>query len=197
MFSGTFYNDLSAIVGQDGTIITAADENHETYSLLTSWFTSALTNYMQDAGSDSNEDGKVTYNEALDRVKKEGGVLPNLGRPKSYSIPTLSEWKQIFVSLLLMSLVMGFVPAQSFAFSHSARCGMILRNAANCLVFDRQLFHTVCKRVIIAAALGLAGAFILFGNVSMLDIAGTLLCTPLVAYILHRVISAFNDPEGA
>ena len=192
-FSGTFYNDLSAIVGQDGTIITAADENHETHSLLTSWFTSALTKYMQDADSDSNEDGKVTYDEALDRVKKEGGLLPNLGRPKSVSIPTLSEWKQIFLTLVMLSLIMGFLKPNSPKVGLGNTAALAYFGAANYITFKKELYYKAMAWTAFTVVLGLAGGMFLFGPISMLDITGTLFCAPLVAYIFHLLLLFWRD----
>ncbi len=195
-YSGSFYDDLSCVVGQNGTVITSADENHESRYFFSSFFTSTFSNYMQDADSDSNQDGKVTYDEALSRLKTEGGWLPNMGHPKSANIPTLSEWKQIFLTLLMLSLVMGFMQNRFPAFGLSNGSTMLRFNGANLLVFNRHVYYSVLRWVGFVVALGLAGATVIFGHVSMLDIAGTLFCAPLVAYILHLVISFIHDYKG-
>ena len=196
-YSGKFYNDLKQVVGEDGTAMTSTDENHTSryFWFGSSFYSSTLTNYMEDPDTDKNSDGKVTYDEALDRLKSEGGWLPNLGHPKSASIPTLSEWKKIFLTLLMLSFVVGFTrnTHSTHAFSSSSTMFRII--GPNMLAFNSQLFYSVLKWVGVVVILGLAGATVIFGHVSVLDITGTLFCAPLVAYILHLVFSFVHDIE--
>lgn len=164
------------------------------------YFTEDLSDFMEDQASDTNGDGLVDYREGVARVLKDGSSEAKQGKPQitsgSASIPTLSEWKQIFLTLLMLSLVMGFVGNQSpklcmgnVGIMHCARISRLI-------VLDRQLFPTVMQWVSAAVVLGLAGATLLFGSVSMLDIVGTLFCAPLVAYIVHLVVLAVGEYSG-
>ncbi len=192
-YSGTFYNDLSGVVGQDGTVITSTDENHVSRYFTESFFTGKLSDYLQDAETDENGDGKVTYIEAMGRVKRAGGWLPNLGHPKSISIPTLSEWKQIFLTLLMLSLVMGFMRDRSSALSVSTGSVSLKPPYANLLAFNRHIYTFALKWVGGIVVLGIAGVIVVSGHLKVIDLFGTLFCAPLVAYILHLVMSLVHD----
>jgi hypothetical protein len=103
------------------------------------------------------------------------------------AIPTLSEWKQIFLTLLMLSLVMGFVPARSSRYNLNG--GAISGIAGvNMIVFNKQVFVSVMKWIGLAVVLGLISAKVIIGHLSILDITGTFFCAPLVGYILHLMI---------
>ncbi len=187
-YSGTFYNDLLSVVRPNGSAITATDENHKAKYLFSSFFTSTLSNYMENSNTDKNSDGKVSYYEALDRLKKEGGLLPNIGHPKSISIPTLSEWKQIFWTLIMLSLLMGFRHKTHSETTLSNWDTMLRITDSSFLAFNRHAYSIVLKWAGVVTVLGLTGAKVVTGNLQLLDIIGTLFCVPLVAYILHLLI---------
>jgi hypothetical protein len=115
---------------------------------------------------------------------------------ESTAIPTLSEWKQIFLTLIMLSLVMGSVRKTHNTFVLPKGNTMLRITVANLLAFNKQLFCSVLKWVGIVVVLELTGATVIYGHVNMLDIIGTLFCAPLVAYILHLVISFMHDYEG-
>jgi hypothetical protein len=111
----------------------------------------------------------------------------------SYSIPTLSEWKQIFLTLIMLSLVMGFM-RKTHPKAALSNGGTILSiTDSNFLAFNRHVYNSALKWVGVVVVLGLAGATVIFGHVSALDITGTLFCAPLVAYILHLMIFFIHD----
>lgn len=116
-----------------------------------------------------------------------GSVNPIYKKKSVASIPTLSQWKKIFLTLLMLSLLMGFIPARSSRYNLN---GEMMSGIAevNMIVFNKQLFWTVMKWVCFAAIWGLINIKILWCNVSTLDITGTVFCSPLVAYILHLII---------
>ena len=196
-YSGTFYNDLSAVVGQNGTVITSTDSDHSAYSLWNSWFTSALTGAMQNSNADTNNDGKVDYSEALNWVKTNGGWLPNIGNPKStVSIPTLSEWKQIFFTLLMLSMVMGFNTNRVSELSRLRLNSLFKVSFFNLIIFKKRLFLKIQKWTFIATALFIIANHILINSISTLDIAGILLCSPLLTYIIHLLILFMDEYES-
>ena len=99
------------------------------------------------------------------------------------------------MTLLILSLVMGVIPTRLRAFSlysvntvHTAH-GMYV-------VLNRQIFYLLLKWIGLATVLGLAGATVVFGRVSIPDMIGTVFCAPLAAYILHLVILFIRDHEG-
>ncbi len=111
----------------------------------------------------------------------------------SQNIPTLSEWKQICLTLIMLSLVMGFMrktnPTAVFATD-----GTTLRiTDTNFLVFNRHIYTSALKWVSVVVVLGLTGITVVSGHLNTVDILGTLFCAPLVAYILHLMISFIHD----
>jgi hypothetical protein len=113
---------------------------------------------------------------------------PNDGAPEIEGIPTLSEWKQIFLTLLILSLVVGFMRTTHPRYSFSNSSTMLMITNTKIFAFNRYIYNFVFKWVGFVVILGLTGYTILFGHVSFLDIVGTLFCTPLVAYILHLIV---------
>jgi hypothetical protein len=113
----------------------------------------------------------------------------------SHSIPTLSEWKQIFLTLFMLSLVMGFIYKSTSkpTFSNNSS----LTNLSNFLIFDVELYKKVAKWIGVVVVLALAGATAIFGHMAVLDIMGALFCMPLVAYIIHLVIMFIRDYQYA
>jgi len=113
----------------------------------------------------------------------------------SLSIPTLSEWKQIFLTLIMLSLVMGFMRKTPPIFALSNSSAMFRITGVNFLAFNKYVYNSVLKLVGFVAVLGLAGTIVIFGHVSILDITGTLFCTPLVGYIIHLLVLIKRDYE--
>jgi hypothetical protein len=129
------------------------------------------------------ENGTITFGQ-----NSQGG--------SSYSIPTLSEWKQIFLTLIMLSLVMGFMRKTHPTVASSNGCTMLRITDVNFLAFNRHVYTAVLKWVGVAVVLGIVGVTVVFGHLNMVDIIGTLLCAPLIAYILHLMISFTHDYKG-
>jgi hypothetical protein len=111
------------------------------------------------------------------------------------SIPTLSQWKKIFLTLIMLSLVMGFMRIQSPKLSFPNGGSLNEFNISSSLIFEPKLYMSVLKWVGVVVVLGLSGVTVVFNHVSILDIFGTLFCMPLVAYILHLVFLFIADFE--
>ena len=103
--------------------------------------------------------------------------------------------EKIFLTLLMLSLVMEFIPNQfkTTAFSNGITISRI--TCVNALAFNRHLYSFAFKWVGIIVVLGLSGITIIFGHISALNITGTLFCASLVAYILHLIFSFIHDFE--
>ena len=152
---------------------------------------------MENNNSDTNSDGLVDYREGVARVMKDGSSEAKQGKPQitsgSASIPTLSEWKQIFLTLLMLCLVMGFVGNQSPKLYKGNVGIMHCTGISRLIVFERAVFFTAMQWIGTAVIWGLAVATALWGSVSMLDIVGTLFCATVVAYIVHLVVLAVGE----
>lgn len=165
------------------------------------YFTETFAGYLTDPSADANNDGKVSYEEAYNKVKtdtSDKGIKANKGKPvyQSYRdmvIPTLSEWKQIFLTLLMMSLVMGYIRSQSPGLA-AVSCGGLQIVPGVWMAFDKRLYLSVLKWTGLVVVSGLSAITAIFGPVSSLDIAGTLCCAPLVAYIVHLAVPS-GDAE--
>jgi hypothetical protein len=120
---------------------------------------------------------------------------PNDGAPELKSIPTLSEWKQIFLTLIMLSLVMGFMRKTHPKAALSNGGTMLRITDSNFLAFNRHIYTSALKWVGVVVLVGLAGVAVVSGHLKMVDLLGTLFCAPLVAYILHLIISFIHDFE--
>jgi hypothetical protein len=99
-------------------------------------------------------------------------------------IPTVSEWGLIVLALLLAS---GFTLVWS---GHPATA--TASGPGDTLVpplFVAGVFWRVLAGVVLAALVGLAGAFALQGEVAAVDVGGVLLCAVLLAFLLHHWIA--------
>jgi len=114
----------------------------------------------------------------------------------SYPIPTLSEWKQIFLALVMLSLVMGFMRKTHPKAALSYGGTMLRITDSNFLAFNRHIYTSALKWVGVVVVFGLAGVAVVADHLKIVDLLGTLFCAPLVAYILHLMISFVHDSQG-
>jgi len=110
------------------------------------------------------------------------------------AIPTLSEWKRIFLTLLMMSLVMGFARSRPSRLAFSS--GGLHVASGVYLALDKRLYLSVLKWTGLVTVSGLSAVAAIFGPVSALDLTGTLCCAPLAAYIIHLVITRGDSEES-
>lgn len=121
-----------------------------------------------------------------------GEINTKYKRVTNIPIPTLSEWKRIFLTLLMMSLVMGFARSRLSGLALSS--GGLHVAFGVCLALDKRLYLSALKWTGLVTVSGLAAVMAIFGPVSALDLTGTLCCAPLAAYIIHLVIP-WGDTE--
>jgi len=117
-----------------------------------------------------NQDGSSSYNTS------------------SSSIPTLSEWKRIFLILFLIS--------SSFAFiRHRQHASPSLENSINSMVqyqwgdaiFEDKNYNNLTKWCGSAMILGALLIGIFYQEITLLDIVGILICAPFFAYIMNVI----------
>jgi hypothetical protein len=89
---------------------------------------------------------------------------PDDGAPEIESIPTLSEWKQIFLTLIMLSLVMGFMRKTHPKAALSYGGTMLRITDSNFLAFNRHVYTSALKRVGVVVVLGLAGVTVASGH---------------------------------
>ena len=204
-YDGTLVDEIES-TGVADIIITATDGEHPAkgrgYWILTSGgsFIKELTEHWQ------NGQEQIPITDAYYNVVNADCALwdiwcmdakeqgPTIDYGPSASIPTLSEWKKIFLSLLMLCLVMGFATSRSgrYAISHN----IVSNNSViNKPAFEQRIFYTALKWVLSAVVLCITGAIVLKGYIDVLDIFGTLFCAPLVAYIIHLVVLCKCDDD--
>jgi|GEM_PF-4584820 len=104
------------------------------------------------------------------------------------TVPTLSEWGRIIMFLLLSASGLSFVllrhprPAFSSSFGLSGLVGIHLGRA-----FDLRTFSKVLALTWGVILIG-AGATWIFGSITALDLAGSLICGAILAFIAHLFI---------
>jgi hypothetical protein len=111
-------------------------------------------------------------------------------------VPTLSEWGVMIMALLLLSagtllITKGLPVMVEVALGGS---GVSPRVIVKPLFVPRVL----CKVLAVMLALvllGFSATVWLFGSISATDIGGSLLCTMIIAYIVHLVIAVAKDPK--
>ena len=106
----------------------------------------------------------------------------------SQSIPTLSEWKQIFLTLLMLSFVMAFIYRHQPGLTSNAVSFRTQSAQLQPKSFCFKLFQKVMSSILLLVALGFSAAILLQCNLSSVDIVGTLFCAPVFGYIIHLVI---------
>jgi hypothetical protein len=114
------------------------------------------------------------------QVVPGGGVLI---KASFLAVPTLSEWGMIFMTLLLLvagTIVWGYRAHLAPAGGTSAAELIVTRSPLFPALFGRTLAATAA-----AAIVGLACASWIVGDLAIHDVAGVLLCAPLLAYLLH------------
>lgn len=176
--------------------LAAGESGKLTYRVIDNGTTSSKIklNFSLSSGADSsflptawNVTG-ISINYSDDNSGNNGG-----------SIPTLSEWKQLFLTLFMIALVMGYNPrlSKDLRLNLSGTLSRRVNLSVGHLTFNKQLFYYTMKMVLSISFLGIIGAAILFGQVKILDIAGTFICAPLTAYILHLLIFFIKTRQNA
>ena len=111
-------------------------------------------------------------------------------------IPTLSEWKRIFLTLFIVASGIAFMRYRQYApaqFVEGLDKSKPIRGAA---IFEGASFRQISIWCSISAIIGMILILILYGKVTSLDILGIIICSPLLAYILNAAyIWNFGKPK--
>ena len=107
--------------------------------------------------------------------------------------PTLPQWGLIALPLLLLTAGTIVIGRRQVAMAGTEGSLAQLSRSLGSPLFVRDLFLKTLAGTLALAIAGLAVAIWLFGSVSSLDLAGTLVCAVIVAYIAHLWIVTVRD----
>jgi hypothetical protein len=117
----------------------------------------------------------------------------------STSIPTLSEWKRIFLVLFIMSSSIAFIRHRKYvSVATESTNNSINKFQWGKAVFENNNYQMVFKWNGAAIILGtlLIGMSLIgmsYQKITFLDIIGLLICSPLLAYIINAIYFEFKD----
>jgi len=102
------------------------------------------------------------------------------------TVPTLSEWGLIILSLLTLTLVMLFMGRREMAVAgvgpvNNPGLYSIIQSAP----FSRALYFKILSICLLAAIAGFAVIHVVIGTNGILDLMGTVACSLIVAYMIY------------
>jgi hypothetical protein len=111
------------------------------------------------------------------------------------TVPTLSEWGLIILSLLTLTLVMLFMGRRELAVAGAGRANAGLYSLIQSAPFSRALYFKILSICLLAAIGGFAVVDIFIGKNGLFDVMGTVACSFILAYIIHLYMEfdRFND----
>lgn len=110
-------------------------------------------------------------------------------------VPTLTEWGLILMSLLLATAGTIFILQRRWAMEELAVVNGGIQSDRRMLprLFVPRVFGKALAATIVFVSVGLAVSVRLLGNLSALDIGGTMLCALIFAYVTHLLIVTTNN----
>ncbi len=101
------------------------------------------------------------------------------------TVPTLSEWGLIILSLLTLTLVMLFMGRREVAVAGAGRVNEGLYSIIQNAPFSRSLYFGILSLCLLVAIAGFAVVHVLVGTNGLLDLMGTVACSLIVAYMIY------------
>ena len=98
-------------------------------------------------------------------------------------IPTVSEWGRIIMALLLITAAAIAIRRRAVQVGNSV--GVATMSRSDQVLFAPSLFLKTLLMTVALVTLGLAITRLAFGSLPLRDVIGTLLCVPVVAYLVH------------
>ena len=124
------------------------------------------------------------------------GTINTIYKKVSVPIPTLSEWKRIFLTLFIVASGIAFMRYRQYApaqFVEGLDKSKPIRGAA---IFEGASFRQISIWCSISAIIGMILILILYGKVTSLDILGIIICSPLLAYILNAAYMELRQTKN-
>ena len=113
------------------------------------------------------------------------------------AIPTLSEWKQIFYTLIMLSLVMGFMHSQGRKHAFLSDIRGYRKNYLHLISFNKLIYLKILRFVGSSGIIVLIIIKVIGSSIGLIDLIGSIFCLPLVAYIIHLIILFKDDYENS
>lgn len=101
------------------------------------------------------------------------------------TVPTLSEWGLIILSLLTLTLVMLFMGRRDLAVAGAGRVNQGLYSIIQHAPFSRTAYFKILSLCLLAAVAGFAVIHVVVGTNGLLDLMGTIACSMIVAYMVY------------
>lgn len=101
------------------------------------------------------------------------------------TVPTLSEWGLIILSLLTMTLAMLFIRTKELAVAGGKNIDMGLYSVIQGAPFSKKLYLKILSVCLLVAIAGFAVIEALIGTNGLLDMMGTIACSFIVAYVVY------------
>lgn len=198
-YDGALVDELQE-TGVVDTLVTATDGEHPAHGwdfvvyTIGGSFSKKLSDFWQD-GTDTTtlEEAyeKVIYEECAwwdiicKEVKEQGPTINHSGP----GIPSLSEWKRIFLILFLISSSFAFIRYREHSLASATLIGESLSGKQwGKAIFENGNRRSIAKwhvRAIIAGTI-LVGIF--YREITFLDVIGILVCSPFLAYIMQVLL---------
>ncbi len=106
--------------------------------------------------------------------------------PTVESVPTLSEWGLIFMSILLMTV--GTLKIASTTFAGIGNLNIQVEVSSYKLPFNKRSYTQAMILTVLLTCLGFVSSMILTGDIAFSDWIGTTITAPLFAYFVHLII---------
>jgi hypothetical protein len=101
------------------------------------------------------------------------------------TVPTLSEWGLIILSLLTLTLVMLFMGRRELAVAGAGSMNQGLYSVIQNAPFSKALYFKILSICLLTAIAGFAVIHVLIGTNGLLDLMGTVACSLIVAYMVY------------
>ena len=113
------------------------------------------------------------------------------------TVPTLTQWGQIVMSMLMMAVGTVFVLRSRSAMTETAVVdgGLRVNEGSLRSLFELRVFIKTLSATLSVALIGIASVTWLSWTASALDIGGTLLCALILAYVIHLLILGARNSE--
>jgi hypothetical protein len=103
------------------------------------------------------------------------------------SIPTLSEWKQIFLTLFIIASGVAFIRYRQYALTYCVE-GLNIKNISwGSALFEGVVLKNVLTWCLIAIIISTILILFIYRELTFLDAVGIIVCSPLLAYILNVI----------
>jgi hypothetical protein len=114
------------------------------------------------------------------------GMTSSAGQT-STNIPTLSEWKQIFLTLFIIASGIAFLRYRQYVPVHGSKGNSYTRASWGSALFEGVVLKNVPAWCLISIIISTILILFIYRELTFLDAVGIIVCSPLLAYILNAI----------